>query len=73
MKQRPRFRNLEMFKQALWRALREESGQDLVEYSLLLVLIGTASIAVVDRFGDVVYYTFLRITRWITTQGIDPY
>jgi len=73
MKQRSQFAHLEKIKLALWRVLREESGQDLVEYSLLLVLIGTASIAVVDRFGDVVYYTFLRITRWITTQGIDPY
>ncbi len=73
MKQPTRFLHVETIKQALFRVLREESGQDLVEYSLLLVLIGTASIAVVDRFGDAVYYTFLRITRWITTQGIDPY
>lgn len=46
------------------RVLREESGQDLVEYSLLVLLIGTALIAAVDRFGDVLYYTFHRISEW---------
>lgn len=73
MKQGNQITRLEKFKVALWRVMREESGQDLVEYSLLLMLVATASIAVVDRFGDVVYYTFLRITRFIVTQGKDPF
>ena len=71
MKQRTRFQHLENLRLALLRALREDSGQDLVEYSLLLVLIGSATIAAVDRWGDILYYTFLRITRWFSSQGAD--
>jgi Flp pilus assembly pilin Flp len=71
MKQRTRFRHLENLRLALLRALREDSGQDLVEYSLLLVLIGSATIVAVDRYGDILYYTFLRITRWFSSQGRD--
>ncbi len=51
--------------------LLEESGQDLVEYSLLVLLIGTALIAAVDRFGDVVYYTFHKIAYWVGHAGGD--
>lgn len=61
----------EKLKSVLRRLQREESGQDLVEYSLLLVLIGSATIAAVDRFGDLVYYTFVRITHWFSSQGRD--
>jgi Flp pilus assembly pilin Flp len=71
MKQRTRFRHLENLRLALLRALREDSGQDLVEYSLLLVLIGSATIVAVDRYGDILYYTFLKITRWFSSQGRD--
>jgi Flp pilus assembly pilin Flp len=71
MKQRTRFQHLENFRLALLRALREDSGQDLVEYSLLLVLIGSATIVAVDRYGDILYYTFLKITRWFSSQGRD--
>jgi Flp pilus assembly pilin Flp len=49
--------------------LREESGQDLVEYSLLVLLIGTATVAAVDRFGDYLYYAFYRITYWFVHAG----
>lgn len=73
MRQRSQLARLEKIRLALWRVLREESGQDLVEYSLLLMLIGTASIAVVDRFGDIVYYTFLKVARFVATQGKDPH
>jgi Flp pilus assembly pilin Flp len=40
-----------------------------VEYSLLLVLISTALIAIVDRFGDAVEDTFLRIARSFIKQA----
>jgi Flp pilus assembly pilin Flp len=73
MKQGNQITRLEKIRFALWRVLREESGQDLVEYSLLLMLIGAASIAAVDRLGDVLYYTFLRIARFIVTQGRDSF
>ena len=39
----------------------EDGGQDLVEYSLLLVLISLATVAVVDSFGDAVEDTFVRV------------
>ena len=51
--------------------LREESGQDVVEYSLLLTLISLGVIATIDRAGDAVFYTFLRIARVVTTQGTN--
>jgi Flp pilus assembly pilin Flp len=60
---------VETLKQTIFRLIREESGQDLVEYSLLLVLISTALIAIVDRFGDAVEDTFLRIARSFIKQA----
>lgn len=58
-------------KRCVPRILLEESGQDLVEYSLLVLLIGTAVIASVDRFGDVLYYSFSKIAYWVGHAGRD--
>jgi Flp pilus assembly pilin Flp len=69
MKLRIRPHHVESVNHTIARLLREESGQDLVEYSLLVVLIGTALIAIVDRFGDAVEDTFLRIARSIVQKA----
>jgi Flp pilus assembly pilin Flp len=37
---------------ALARLWREDDGQDLVEYSLLVVLVALGTIAAADRMGD---------------------
>lgn len=49
--------------------IREESGQDVVEYTLLLTLISLAAIAMVDRLGDAVFRTLRRVALAVTTQG----
>jgi len=46
----------------LTRFLRDESGQDIVEYSLLLVLIAMACIVVVTLAGQSIAKIFERIT-----------
>lgn len=47
------------------RLVREESGQDLVEYSLLMVLIALGVMASVDHLGDVLYFVFRRVARTV--------
>lgn len=56
---------------AVSRLLHDESGQDVVEYSLLLTLVSLGVIAAVDHAGDAVYYTFLRIAKAVVTQRVD--
>jgi Flp pilus assembly pilin Flp len=68
MRQPTGFQHLNVIKQTLRRLLQEESGQDLVEYSLLLVLIGMACLSVVDRFGDAVEDSFLRLAKLFIGQ-----
>jgi len=36
----------------LWRLLRDESGQDVVEYALVLALIALASFVLIMAVGD---------------------
>lgn len=57
----------------LSRLWREESGQDLVEYSLLLVLVSLVAVATIDRFGDVVNRTFHHVAHVITDRDHDWY
>lgn len=49
------------------RLLWEESGQDLIEYSLLLTLVGLAVIAAVDHVGDALFFAFMRMARSVAT------
>lgn len=60
---------LETAKTHIPRILREDSGQDLVEYSLLLTLIFLVAIAMVDRFGDVLYATFVKVAHVVIDGG----
>jgi Flp pilus assembly pilin Flp len=68
MRQPTGFQHLNVIKQTLRRLFQEESGQDLVEYSLLLVLISMACLSVVDRFGDAVEDGFLKLARMLIGQ-----
>lgn len=43
---------------ALVRLWREDDGQDLVEYSLLVVLVGLGALAATDRLGDALERAF---------------
>ena len=52
----------------LWNRLRrEESGQDLTEYALLLVLISLVAIAAMQIMGSAVSNTFSSATSNLTT------
>lgn len=42
--------------------IREESGQDIVEYSLLLVLIGAAALFVMTTMGSSITSIFNKIS-----------
>lgn len=42
--------------------LRDESGQDVVEYSLLLVLIGAVALFIITMMGGSISSIFSKIT-----------
>jgi pilus assembly protein Flp/PilA len=49
--------------------LKEEQGQDIVEYSLLLVLIGAAAIFVLTSMGTSITQIFSKINTRLTTAN----
>jgi len=53
----------------LSRLWHEDQGQDLVEYSLLMVLVALGVTAATDRLGDYLYFTFRRIAIAVTHKG----
>ena len=51
--------------------LKDESGQDIVEYSLLLVLIGAAAVLVLTGMGASIKSIFTRITTVLDNAPIE--
>ena len=49
--------------------LRESSGQDLLEYALLVALIALVCVAVITSTGTGVQAIFQRISDALTTAG----
>lgn len=49
--------------------LKDESGQDIVEYSLLLVLIAAVAIVILTTMGQSVNSIFNRITTALNTAA----
>jgi Flp pilus assembly pilin Flp len=49
--------------------LNDERGQDLVEYSLLLVLIAAAAVLVLTSFGGSVGDLYSRVTSRLAALG----
>ena len=47
--------------------INDESGQDIVEYSLLLVLIGAGAILVLTGMGTSIGKIFTKIAATLTT------
>jgi len=43
---------------AVWRLVRHDDGQDLIEYALLATLIAIAMIAVVSQLGNTINAVF---------------
>jgi pilus assembly protein Flp/PilA len=50
----------------LWRLWREEQGQDLVEYALLLVLIALVAVASITTVGKAVSNAFSNTAANLT-------
>lgn len=51
------------------RFIRDEQGQDIVEYSLLLVLIGAAAVFVLTSMGQSISEIFSKINVRLTTAN----
>jgi len=49
--------------------VKDEAGQDMVEYSLLLVLLGAVSIFLLTAMGQSVTDIFQKITNKLTSAG----
>lgn len=49
--------------------IRDEAGQDIVEYSLLLVLIGAAAIFILTAMGTSISSIFSKINVRLTTAN----
>ncbi len=49
--------------------IRDEQGQDIVEYSLLLVLIGAAAVFVLTSMGQSISEIFSKINVRLTTAN----
>ncbi len=49
--------------------IRDEQGQDIVEYSLLLVLIGAAAVFVLTTMGQSISDIFSKINVRLTTAN----
>ena len=59
-----------MLKESLKAFVKDEEGQDVVEYSLLLVLIAAASIFVLTAMGTSIGSIFSKVnTRLSTANG----
>jgi pilus assembly protein Flp/PilA len=49
--------------------IKDEQGQDIVEYSLLLVLIGAAALFVLTAMGSSITSIFSKINLRLTTAN----
>jgi pilus assembly protein Flp/PilA len=49
--------------------IKDEQGQDIVEYSLLLVLIGAAAVFVLTTMGQSISQIFSKINVRLTTAN----
>ena len=58
-----------MIKESFKTFLKEEEGQDVVEYSLLLVLIAAASIFVLTAMGSSIGSIFSKINTRLSTAN----
>lgn len=47
--------------------IKDEAGQDLVEYSLLMTLIGAASLIVLTAMGQSISQIFTKINEKLTS------
>jgi Flp pilus assembly pilin Flp len=60
------FRNCQSFAVALW---RDESGQDLVEYALIVAAVGLALITTVNQLTQAVVSLYQSMTQGLGSIG----
>lgn len=60
-----------VLKQLAQRLVREEDGQGMVEYGILLALIAAVSIVVVKNVGQHVNGAFQKLDSAMTTNGVS--
>ncbi|MFN9263764.1 MAG: Flp family type IVb pilin [Acidobacteriota bacterium] len=58
-----------MMKQILLRLWKEEDGQDLVEYALIVAAVGLALITTVNQLSTAVVSLYSSITQGLTSIG----
>jgi Flp pilus assembly pilin Flp len=62
-------RNLVAHAQAIYVLLRDESGQDVVEYGILIATIAIVVLLAIGAFGQQIEAWFGSLSRHITTTG----
>jgi Flp pilus assembly pilin Flp len=58
-----------MIKQILLRLWKEEDGQDLVEYALIVAAVGLALITTVNQLSTAIVSLYSSITQGLTSIG----
>ena len=58
-----------MIKKFIMELIRDEQGQDLVEYALLVASIGLALIATVNQLSTAIVSLYSSITQGLTSIG----
>jgi pilus assembly protein Flp/PilA len=58
-----------MMKQILLRLWKEEDGQDLVEYALIVAAVGLALITTVNQLSTAIVSLYSSITQGLTSIG----
>ena len=58
-----------MMKQFLIRLVRDEQGQDLVEYALIVAAVGLALISTVNQLSTAIVSLYSSITQGLTSIG----
>ena len=58
-----------MMKQFLMKLVRDEQGQDLVEYALIVAAVGLALISTVNQLSTAVVSLYSSITQGLTSIG----
>jgi pilus assembly protein Flp/PilA len=58
-----------MIKQILLRFWKEEDGQDLVEYALIVAAVGLALITTVNQLSTAIVSLYSSITQGLTSIG----
>jgi len=63
------FRETDQMKNLLLRLVREEDGQDLIEYALLAAFISLAAVAAITQLGTAINNIYTKISSTLDGAG----